>query len=238
MGDNRDPSPAKPKRPAPTPGGELRGQVIVQAPAVFITLVSVLVGLVLSDLVTEARARMHLWPLDSHAVRTWGELLSNGTSAVSVWVVLANLGLGRRRLAHVAETTSAFLPPLLLLTASTFVGRPEVWQWLYGAGVFLVVSTVAIVVNVRLTMDQPDGARFARLMRPQGFLLLIWAAAPVYLAGGWLDQHGWLPPLLELALVAAPVPMHFVITAWFYNEWSAAPAESEPGRGEGRPSGR
>jgi hypothetical protein len=226
VGDDRNRSAARPRRRAPAaasgPAGGLRGEVIREAPAVFVTLLSVLVGLVLTDLVTEARARMHLWPLDAMALRTWAELISTGTAAISVWVVLANVGLGRRRLPHVAETTSAFAPPLLLLTAATFVGRPEAWPWLYGAGTFLAVSGVAGVVNVRLTMDQPDGARFAHLLRPQGFLLLIWLGVPLFLGAGWFDQHGWLPPTLELAIIALPIPLHFVITGWFYNDWSAA----------------
>jgi len=220
VGDNR--RQPRPEDRAPAPAAGLRGEVIAGSPAVFVTLVSVLVGLVLTDLVTEARARMHLWPLDAQSVRTWCELLSTGTATVSVWVVLANLALARRRLPHVAETTSAFVPPLLLLTAGTFVGRPEPWPWLYGAGVFLAVSALAVLVNVRLTMDQAEGARFARLMRPQGFLLLVWTGVPLYLGAGWLDQHGLLPPRIELAIIALPIPLHFIITGWFYNDWAAA----------------
>jgi len=220
VGDKRNRSAAGPQDRESA--ADLRRQVIEQAPAVFVTLLSVLVGLVLTDLVTEARAHMHLWPLDALAVRTWGQLLSTGTATVSVWVVLANLALARRRLPHVAETTSAFAPPLLLLTAGTFVGRAEAWPWLYGAGVFLAVSALAVLVNVRLTMDQADGARFARLMRPQGFLLLVWTGVPLYLGAGWLDQHGLLPPRIELAIIALPIPLHFIITGWFYNDWAAA----------------
>src|SRR5436305_14483147 len=93
--------------PNPSPAAKramLRAQVIGPSPSVYITLVSVLIGLVLSDLVTEARSRMHLWPLDGFALRTWGQLLGNGTSALNVWVVLAHLGMARRRVPDLVET--------------------------------------------------------------------------------------------------------------------------------------
>src|SRR5437764_1055782 len=60
MGQPRKLEPEPPSEAVP---GALRTRVIEQTPTVFITLVSVLIGLVLSDLVTEARSRMQLWPL-------------------------------------------------------------------------------------------------------------------------------------------------------------------------------
>jgi hypothetical protein len=201
---------------------ELRARVIDQAPAVFVTLVSVLVGLVLSDLVTEARSRMHLWPLDFMAVRTWGQLLSNGTSALSVWIVLAHLGIARRRVPHLTETVTAFAPPIILLAATSYVGRPQIWPWFYGASAYLVTALVSDTLNVRLTMDQAAGGRFRRLLHPLGHHLVIYFGAPAYLAGAILDQRGLLPPALELALALAPVPAALLLTWMFFRDWRAA----------------
>jgi hypothetical protein len=196
--------------------------MIEQAPAVFITLVSVLIGLVLSDLVTEARSRMHLWPLDGLALRTWGQILSNGISALAVWIVLAHLSIARRRVPHVWETVSGLGPPLMLLTATSFIGRPEVWPWFYGAGVYLAVSIVADTTQVRLTMDQPGGERFANLAHPLGHLSICYLGSPLYLLAAVLDQHRLLPKSFELALVFAPLPTAAALVWMFFRDWRAA----------------
>jgi len=222
MGEPRKSRPAPPGPTASGAPGTLRAQVIEQTPAVFITLVSVLIGLVLSDLVTEARSRMHLWPLDGLAIRTWGQILSNGISALSVWVVLAHLTVARRRAPHILETVSGLGPPLILLTATSFIGRPEVWPWFYGASVYLAVSIVADTTQVRLTMDQPGGERFARLAHPLGHLVICYLGSPAYLVAAILDQHGRLPAAFELALVFAPLPTAAALVWMFFRDWRRA----------------
>jgi len=234
MRDERDREPTQPGNGGQEAAAELRARVIDQSPAVFVTLVSVLVGLVLSDLVTEARTHMRLWPLDFMAVRTWGQLFSNGTSALSVWIVMAHLGVARRRVPHLTETVIAFAPPLVLLAATSFVGRPQIWPWFYGASAYLATALAADTLYVRLTMDQPAGQRFARLLHPLGHHLVIYLGIPTYLAGAYLDQHGWLPPALELTLALFPIPAALIVTWMFFRDWrialdSKTPAEVASG---------
>lgn len=222
MGDNQKPSAGAPRPPAPSTDAELRARVIEQTPTVFLTLLSVLVGLVLSDLAGEARAHIRLWPLDFMALRSWGQLTANGGCALGVWVVLAHLGAARRRVPHMIESLSAFGPPVMLLAAATFVGRTEFWPWLYFAGLYLVACLVTVQLNVRLTMDQPGGSRFARLLNPLGCLSVLYLGAPFYLVAGFLDQRGWLSPPLEVALAFAPTPAN-LLTMWlFFRDWRAA----------------
>jgi hypothetical protein len=200
----------------------LRERVIGQTPSVFVTLVSVLIGLVLSDLVTEARAHMRLWPLDVPALLTWGQLASNTVSAIAVWAVLAHLGVARRRVPHIVETLSAFGPPLILLAATSFIGTPHLWPWLYGASLYLAVSIVVDTVQVRLTADQPGGERFAGLAHPMGHLVICYLGAPAYLAAAILDQLGRLPTALELVMAFAPVPTALLLMWMFFSDWRAA----------------
>jgi hypothetical protein len=220
MGDRR---PAESgQRQASSQDGDLFARVISQSPALYITLVSVLVGLVLSDLVTEARSRMHLWPLDMLALRTWGQLTSNGSAALAVWTILAHLSIARRRAPHLTETLFAFGPPLLVLATTSFVGRAEMWPWLYGAAGYLVIAAVTDIVNVRMTMDQPGGERFAPLLDPRRHMSIVFLAIPLYGVGGYLDQHGRLSPTMELALAALPMPTTLLVVWVFFHDWRKA----------------
>jgi hypothetical protein len=77
---------------------DLEERIKHQFPALFITLLSVLIGLVFADLLSEAHARMTLWPLDVGTLRTWGQIFAMGTCALTGWVFLAHVGISRLRI--------------------------------------------------------------------------------------------------------------------------------------------
>jgi hypothetical protein len=209
------------RQEGPRDASALHTHVIALSPTVFVTLLSILVALDLSDLVTEARARMHLWPLDFLAVRTWGQLTSTATAALSVWLVLAHLGVTRRRVPRLSDSLCTFGPPLLILIANTFVGRPQIWLWLYGSGIYLMTCTVAVVTMVHHLAAPGSGRPFAALLRPLGPFWILYFGAPPYLAAGWLDQHGWLAQPLELVFAYAGGPASLIVVLLFLREWRA-----------------
>jgi len=161
---------------------------------------------------------MQLWPLDLPELLTWAQLAAVATAAVSVWMVVAHLGITRRRMPQLSEGISCLGPPLLLLTTNSFIGREQAWPWFYGAGVYLVACSLAFVVLVRQAMDQPGGAKFGRLLRPGGCLLVLAGGAPAYLACAVLDQHGWIAKPVELALTLTTVPASFVVDWMFFRD--------------------
>lgn len=218
MGDDGEPTPLSQNEALRTDARTFRTRIIDDAPIVFITLVSVLVGLVFSELVTQARERMRLWPLDFAAVLTWAQLIATGTAAVSVWMVTAHLGILRRRVPQLSEALSCLGPPLLLLALISYVGRVQAWPWFYGAGAYLVACSLAFVILVRQAIDQPGGARFKRLLRPFGCMLILGGGAPVYLVCAILDQRGWIGNTVELALTVSTVPASFVVDWMFFRD--------------------
>ena len=218
MGDEGELPPLSQSEALLTEARTFRARIIDDAPIVFITLVSVLVGLVFSELVNEARGRMRLWPLDFAAVLTWAQLIATGTAALSVWMVTAHLGIVRRRIPQLSEALSCLGPPLLLLVLTSFVGRGHAWSWFYGAGAYLVACSLAFVVLVRQAIDQPGGGRFARLLRPSGCMLILGGGAPVYLVCAILDQRGWIGNTLELALTVSTIPASFVVDWMFFRD--------------------
>ena len=218
MGDEGERPPAGQSDASLTEARSFRARMMGDAPTVFITLMSVLVGLVFSELFTEARERMRLWPLDLASVLTWAQLIGTGTGALSVWMVTAHLGIARRRIPQLSEALACLGPPLLLLTVTSFVGRGPAWPWFYGAGAYLVACSLAFVTLVRQAMDQPGGDRFAHLLRPSGCMLILGGGVPVYAAFAFLDQRGWIGKPLELALTASTIPASFVVDWIFFRD--------------------
>src|SRR5258708_20592878 len=124
MGDDVEAPPLSQGEVLLTDARTFRARIVGDAPTVFITLMSVLVGLVFSELFTEARGRMHLWPLDFAAVLTWAQLLATGTAALSVSMVTAHLGIVRPRVPPPGAALVCLAPPLLLLPLTSFSVPP------------------------------------------------------------------------------------------------------------------
>lgn len=193
-----------------------------QFPSLFITLVSVLIGLFYADLISEARSRMHLWPLDVVALRSWAQIFAMGASAFAAWVVLSHIGASRERLPRLADSIIAFLTPIPLLIGNTFVGRAEVWPWFYYASFYLAVSLVATVWQARLASAEAALVSFRSLLRPSGHLLIYFTGIPGYALAGFLDARGYLSPVLEAAMAASGLPAAMVFCYLFFRDWHRA----------------
>jgi hypothetical protein len=209
----------------PESGPELIERVSEQYPNVFITLVSVLVGLVLQDLVQEARGRMELWPLTAGSLRTWCQLLSTGGAAVNVWIVFSHIGIVRRNVPTLADSFVAFVSPLLLLAANSFVGQAEAWPWFYCASAYLLSAIVSVRWTVRLTVTEPGLAHLDKLAHFNGVLLVCYLGAPFFACAGWADHQGMLPPWAEAVCAALPVPMTLYAAWLFVQGWRQAIGE-------------
>lgn len=192
-----------------------------QFPSVFITLVSVLIGLALSDLVSEARSHMTLWPLNLATLRTWAQILSNGTSAVVVWIVFAHVGIARRRVPDLYDSLIAFGPPLLLLTANSFVGQKDIWPWFYNASVYLAVSAATSYLHARMALHEPELASLRGLLRMSGHLGFLLSGVVIFGVAAYCDQQGYLSPLAEVLIAALPLPSALLIAHLFVRDWRA-----------------
>src|SRR5438477_6555814 len=128
----------------------LEDRIKLQFPALFITLLSVLIGLVFADLVSEAHTRMTLWPLTVGALRTWGQIFAMGTCALTSWVFLAHLGISRLRIPTLDDSLIVFMTPVPLLIGNSLVGLKEIWPWFYYACFFLAISLWYATLCVRI----------------------------------------------------------------------------------------
>lgn len=196
-------------------------------PDLFVTLVSVLTGLVLADLVTEARGRMRLWPLDLQSMRTWCQLSATSLSAIMAWIQFSHIGVSRHRLPTFGDSFVTFAIPLGVLIVTTFIGRQEGWPWFYAAAAYLVVAIISVAWHLRLAMAEPELAGLRTGLRPTGFLGPLYFAAPFYACVGWADQHGWLSPLGEVLLAAGASPTALFVGHLFFRDWHRAIVSTE-----------
>lgn len=208
----------------------VRTRIQQQFPTLFITLLSVLVGLVFADLLGQARARMTLWPLNLATLRTWGQIFAVGFCAFSVWVVFAHIGISRLRIPTLADSVIVFVLPVPLMISSSLVGRAEIWPWFYFASGYLIITLATTVWEITMAGAERDLTAFARLARPSGLVSIFYIGIPMYAAAGWVDQHGMMSPLFESLLAIFPTPASLVCTALFFRDWHKAIDAADMGR--------
>lgn len=208
------------KRVAP-----LADRIKVQFPGLFITLLSVLVGLVLADMVSEARTRIALWPLDVVTLRNWAQLAAHTSSALTAWIIYSHIGISHERVPSLSDSVVAFVVPLTLLLAMSLIGRDEVWPWFYYASFSLGVSLATSMWLLYLSRDEPEMAYFGRLLRTRGYFIIFYIGLPTYAAVGALDQLGMMSPLLQLLFAAIPMPTALAASYLFLRDWREAIAE-------------
>ena len=205
---------------------DLEDRIKRQFPTLSITLLSVLIGLVFSDLVSEAHARMTLWPLNVGTIRTWGQIFAMGTNALTCWVFLAHIGISRLRVPTLDDSLIVFLAPVPLLIGNSFVGLKEIWPWFYYASFYLAMSLATTHLQVRVASAESELASFAHINRPFGPTLVLYLGIPFYAAAGWADSHAMLSPVAEMLLAISATPAALSFLWLFYRSWHRAIAEA------------
>lgn len=204
----------------------LESRIKNQFPALFITLLSVLIGLVFADLVSEAHSRMTLWPLNVGTLRTWGQIFAMGTCALTGWVFLAHIGISRLRIPTLDDSLIVFLTPVPLLIGNSFVGLKEIWPWFYYASFYLAMSLATTLLQVRTASAESELVSFARIVRPMGPTLVLYLGIPFYAAVAWADSHAMFSPVAEMLLAMSPTPAALFFLWLFFRSWHRAIAET------------
>lgn len=205
---------------------DLEERIKHQFPGLFITLLSVLIGLVFADLVSEAHARMALWPLNVGTLRTWGPIFAMGTCALTSWVFLAHVGISRSRIPTLADSLIVFITPVPLLIGNAFVGLKDTWPWFYYASFYLAMSLGATLSLVRMASAESELISFSRIAAPFGPNLVLYFGIPVYAVMGWADSHGMFSPVTEMLLAMSPTPAALCFLWLFFRSWHRAIAEA------------
>jgi hypothetical protein len=211
---------------------EIEDRIKHQFPALYITLFSVLIALVFSDLAAQAHARMTLWPLNVGTLRTWAQIFTMGTNAMVAWVVFVHLGVSLLRIPSLPDSIVVFLVPIPLLFANSLVGQKDIWPWFYYASGYLVIALGSWMWQVRMASAESELASFTRLADPLGPALVLYVGIPFYAAVGWVDSHGLLSPLAELLVAMSPIPAALVLAQLFFHGWHRAIADAQEGNGK------
>ena len=202
-------------------GENLEARVARQFSSLYLTLVSVLVGLVLSDLFSAIHDRMTLWPLTLETGRTWCQIFGNTLAVLSSWVTYSHLGLLRNRVPTIWDTVDVMLL-LVTVPLNAATGRHEAAAWFFWAASFLLLGLTAVRINLWQATREPALAHLPRLGRFGGPYTFVYFGAPAYFAMALASFLHLTPPWLELAATATAPVAGVIVTILFMRAWRAA----------------
>jgi len=209
---------------------DLETRVARLFPSLYLTLVSVLVGLVLSDLFSEVHSRMTLWPLTLETARTWCQVLGNTLAVLAAWVTYSHLGLLKRRLPTVWDTLDAVLV-LITIPSNAQVGRHDAAGYFLVAASWNLLAVCAVRINLWQAALEPGLAHLKRIGRFSGPYNYLYVGVPVLAAMSVLSYLHLTTPLVELVATASAPLAGVFVTIFFVREWRAAirqaPTEAE-----------
>jgi hypothetical protein len=199
----------------------LEARVARQFSSLYLTLVSVLVGLVLADLFSAVHARMTLWPLTMETLRTWLQILGNTLVTLSAWVTYSHLGMLRKRLPTLWDTVDAMLV-LVTIPLNGATGRHEAAPWFFWGATYCLLAACAVRINLWQSSREPILKHLRRLGRFSGPYNFLYVGVPGFYgvaAASWLHL---MPPWLEVALTTMGAFGGVLVAILFMREWRAA----------------
>jgi hypothetical protein len=196
-------------------------RVARQFPSLYLTLVSVLVGLVLADLFSEIHSRIVLWPLTIETCRSWCQVMGNILAVLAAWVTYSHLGLLKRRLPTVWDTLDALLV-LITIPSNAQAGRHEAAGWFLAAACWNLLGACAVRINLWQATREPGLAHLRRIGRFSGPYNYLYVGAPVMAVMSALSYLHLTTPLVELAVTATAPVAAIGVTLLFMREWRAA----------------
>jgi hypothetical protein len=209
---------------------DLETRVARLFPTLYLTLVSVLVGLVLSDLFAEIHSRMTLWPLTLESARTWCQVLGNTLAVLAAWVTYSHLGLLKNRLPTIWDTLDVLLI-LVTIPSNAQVGRHDAAGWFLAAALWNLCGACAVRINLWQATREPALAHLTRIGRLSGPFSYLYFGVPVMAAMAALSYLHLTTPLLELAATATAPIAGVGVTFFFLREWRAAIVLPRPASG-------
>ena len=207
---------------------DLEARVARLFPSLYLTLASVLVGLVLADLFSEVHSRVTLWPLTLETARSWCQVLGTTLAVLAGWVTYSHLGLLKKRLPTVWDTLDVLLI-LITIPSNAQVGRHDAAGWFLAAAFWNLLAACAVRINLWQATREPALAHLTRIGRFSGPYNYLYVGVPIMAAMSVLSYLHMTTPLVELA-VAATAPVAGVgVTILFLREWRAAILQARPG---------
>ncbi len=199
----------------------LRDHLSSQFPTVYITFLSILVGLALEDLFSSVKATEELFQLSSTAAVVWLQVLFSLMATIGAWMHYSTVAMLRNSVAQPIDAINILQLTISLFVLNACIGIETTGLFWLAAAFYLFTGALATwgAVNLLKYEERDFSAYIDTMQSNRGPLLLNILTIPSCIIIGYLilqDRlgHGWIIGFASVG--CAGVVMWYVIV---YQIW-------------------
>ena len=180
-------------------------------PSVYITLISILLGFAVEDVVSRLR---ELATIDIFTLFSAAAILS---TVIAAWIGYSFVSMTQERLPRILDAVHVFFLAFCFYVMNSTLGM-EIWWFFLAVFVYEIAALFATIYNANILLKSLPTSYDWRIF--QGGILIIGTSLVVYPVGAWMSLRGVLPPGVEIALVAYLVFVNVLWVYFFYHGWT------------------
>lgn len=180
-------------------------------PTVYITLISILLGFAIEDLVSQFR---ELDQIDFYAILKAAAIFSGIFGA---WTGLSFISMTQERVPKLLDCVNIFFFSLTIYILNSTLGL-EVGYFFAALSLYLVAAMIASIYNFNMLLRNLPTSYSLGFFRPEFILIAI--SLVLYTFGAWLSLRGMLPLSAEIFLILYFIVANILWTYIFYKKWS------------------
>lgn len=206
---------------------EIESRIRDQFPALHVTFVSIMIGLVFEDLVSIVRDRTDLWPLVDGSLVRWLQVVTAGCAAALAWVGYSHIAIARRALPNLIDAVMVVAAPVYMFAMNSAIGGPA-HVWFYLLGGFAGLTGSIHFLSVRQASREPELAAVGALNHAGGPLIAAFVGIPAALALGAAAQADLLSPAMNILAMGAAIPLLAGCAVIYFSRWRSLLREITP----------
>jgi hypothetical protein len=180
-------------------------------PSVYITLISILYGFAIEDVVTRLR---ELAPIDIYTALSAVGLLSG---IIAAWIGYSFVSMTQERLPRIMDAVHVFLMAFCFYIVITTLGM-EIWWFFAALCVYQCVALYATIYNGNILIKSLSSTYDWRVFLPNRLIVAI--GIGIFSVGAWMSLKGMLPPEIELSIIAYYFISNILWIYCFYGAWT------------------
>jgi hypothetical protein len=185
-------------------------KIETQFPSVYITLISVVLGFAIEDLITSLRAL--------HSINVYSALTGVGIIAAifTGWTGYSFVAMTQERMPNVSDGLNVFLIGLSFYLLNTTIGH-EVWHFFAALSIYECFVLFASLYNLRQFIHSISGSYSWRDFHWNLFLTVsLILMCPV---AAYMSANEMLAPGIEISVLAYFILANILWTYFFYKFW-------------------
>jgi hypothetical protein len=180
-------------------------------PSVYITLISMLLGFAVEDVITQLRA---LNSIDTYSALTAVSIL---TAIIAVWTAYSFGSMTQKRLPRLMDVINVFFFAFCFYLLNSTIGL-DIWYFFAAISIYGANALFAFIYNMKDVIKSVSPTRTLQMFRWD--IVIVGHTLAIYPVAAWLSMKGMLSFSIDVSLIAYFFVINVIWTYFFSKAWS------------------